>query len=78
MVSPPDSTVGKAPAAPLRGTMNKKKTLAALTTLRVAGKLTPRVAGELTPAANRWLGLAVRHPAMTRGQRVVRSPLPTC
>ena len=32
MVSPPDSTVGKAPAAPLRGTMNEKKTLAALTT----------------------------------------------
>ena len=30
--SAPDSTVGKAPAAPLRGTMNEKKTLAALTT----------------------------------------------
>ena len=30
--SAPDSTVGKAPAAPLRGTMKEKKTLAALTT----------------------------------------------
>ena len=47
MVSPPDSTVGKAPAAPLRGTMNKKKTLAALTTM---GQPKETLARRIRPA----------------------------